>query len=55
MQTELDKLEWWKVARRIHPSLTWEQFDTQWAAFQEWKAENQTKGLTHGIDPEHPG
>jgi hypothetical protein len=30
---EYDQLEWWDVARRINPDLTWEQFDADWQEF----------------------
>jgi len=35
---ELDKIEWWDVARRLCPAITWEQFELQWIEFQRWKA-----------------
>ena len=31
---EYDQLEWWDVARRLHPTMTWEQFQRDWEAFQ---------------------
>jgi len=35
---ELDRLEWWDVARRLNPHITWEQFLRQWDEFQRLKA-----------------
>jgi hypothetical protein len=37
---EYDQLEWWDVARRINPDLTWEQFELDWDEFVRLK---QTK------------
>lgn len=30
---EFDMVEWWDVARRINPRMTWEQFERDWQAF----------------------
>jgi hypothetical protein len=35
---EFDQIEWWGVARRINPSLTWEEFCQQWQEFLLHKA-----------------
>ena len=35
---ELDRLEWWDVARRVNPGITWAEFLHQWAEFQRLKA-----------------
>jgi hypothetical protein len=35
---ELDRLEWWDVARRVNPRITWAEFLHQWAEFQRLKA-----------------
>ena len=35
---ELDRLEWWDVARRINPRITWAEFLHQWHEFQRLKA-----------------
>jgi hypothetical protein len=32
-------LEWWDVARRLHPTMTWEQFARDWDEFQRMKNE----------------
>ena len=31
---EYDQIEWWDVARRLHPTMTWEQFQRDWEEFQ---------------------
>jgi len=31
---EYDQLEWWDVARRLHPTMTWEEFARDWEEFQ---------------------
>jgi hypothetical protein len=28
-----DMIEWWDVARRINPRMTWEQFERDWQEF----------------------
>lgn len=30
---EFDMIEWWDVARRVHPDMSWEQFERDWAEF----------------------
>lgn len=35
---EFDRLEWWDVARRINPRITWAEFLHQWDEFQRLKA-----------------
>jgi hypothetical protein len=35
---ELDLLEWWDVARRVNPRITWAEFLHQWHEFQRLKA-----------------
>jgi len=35
---EYDQLEWWDVARRLHPTMTWEQFQRDWDEFQRMKS-----------------
>jgi hypothetical protein len=30
---EYDQIEWWDVARRLHPAMTWEQFQADWDEF----------------------
>lgn len=30
---ELSKEEWWDVARRVKPSITWEEFEVLWNEF----------------------
>jgi hypothetical protein len=34
----LDRLEWWDVARRINPCITWAEFLRQWDEFLRLKA-----------------
>jgi len=34
---EYDQLEWWDVARRLHPTMTWEQFERDWDEFVRTK------------------
>jgi len=36
---EYDQLEWWDVARRLHPAMTWEEFQRDWDEFQRMKNE----------------
>lgn len=36
---ELNKEEWWDVARILKPTLTWEQFEELWEEFQRRKEE----------------
>lgn len=31
---ELDKEEWWDVARRVRPDITREEYDRMWEEFQ---------------------
>ena len=35
---EFDRLEWWDVARRVNPRITWGEFLHQWDEFQRLKA-----------------
>ena len=35
---EFDHLEWWDVARRIDPAMTWERFERDWDEFVRLKA-----------------
>jgi hypothetical protein len=35
---EFDRLEWWDVARRVNPRITWAEFLRQWEEFQRLKA-----------------
>lgn len=30
---EFDMAEWWDVARRLNPRMTWEQFEQDWQEF----------------------
>ena len=30
---EYDQIEWWDVARRLHPAMTWEEFERDWDEF----------------------
>lgn len=38
---EFDKIEWWDVARRLKPELTWDEYEAMWAENQARKAERQ--------------
>jgi hypothetical protein len=38
---ELDRLEWWDVARRVNPCITWAEFLRQWDEFQRLKGRTQ--------------
>ena len=34
---EFDQLEWWDVARKIDPEMTWERFERDWDEFVRMK------------------
>ena len=36
---ELDREEFWDVARRLNPDICWEEFERDWKEFQALKAE----------------
>jgi hypothetical protein len=43
---EYDQIEWWDVCRRLHPTMTWEQFEADWEEFQRLKNERLTRQAT---------
>lgn len=38
---EFDKVEWFDVARKFRPELTWEEFEAMWRDFVEMKQEHE--------------
>ena len=45
---EYDQLEWWDVARRLHPAMTWEEFERDWDEFvREFGKSSANAELTH--------
>jgi hypothetical protein len=42
---EFDMIEWWDVARRLDPELTWDQYEADWHEFLRWKAREAAKRM----------
>lgn len=44
---ELDKEEWWDVARRVRPDLTREEYEAMWDGYHAEKTERQRQRELH--------
>lgn len=40
---ELDREEWWEVARQVDPTISREQFEADWAEFCRLKERRQSQ------------
>lgn len=45
--TSIDKNEWFDVWRSMKPSMTRDDFETEWDAFQQAKADHERQMRTH--------
>lgn len=42
---EFDQAEWWDVARRVHPDMSWEEFEADWQEFVQLRNARANDGL----------